>query len=156
MVQANADKDQAIEAANAAKAGMDAAKSDIDAKASAIKSAEAQIVRWQAEVDRATRLVMQKTFDQATLDEQIKELRVSEAKKDEATANWRSAQANFQKASAYFHKTKADIEVARASILVAEAARDQWADWLSYKYITASRRHHHGPTCPHRPFLAAR
>lgn len=135
--QAEADLKQAKQASLAAKAGMEAALADIDAKNAAIKSADAQIVRWQAEEIRGRKLVSQGTFDLQTLDEIIKELRTSEAKREEAKANYDTAKATYQKTIAFYHKTEADIEVAKATILVTEAARDQWSAWLSYKNITA-------------------
>jgi multidrug resistance efflux pump len=113
-----------------AEARKRAAEADVDAKRAAIKSAVATVIRWKYEDDRAKRLVMKKVFDDQTAYEINKELLVSEAKKDEAVANHLSATANLARA-------EADIKVAEASLDHAKATRDQWADWLSYKLITA-------------------
>jgi HlyD family secretion protein len=135
--QAKADLEQAKEAAKAAKAQVEAMNADIDAKKSMIKSAEAQVARWQAEETRSKRLVVNGTFDQQTADEIVKELRTSEAKRDEAKANVEAASAMSRKASANYGKSNADITVAVANVAVAEAMHDQWRDWISYAKITA-------------------
>jgi multidrug efflux pump subunit AcrA (membrane-fusion protein) len=137
ILQADADLLQAKATADAAKAGMDAAFADIDAKRAAVRSAAATVIRWQAEDERAKKLVVRRVFDDQTADEILKELRISEAKNDEAKANLVSADANWKKASAHYEKTKADIKVAEALLKVAQADHDQKQDWLAYRYINA-------------------
>jgi multidrug efflux pump subunit AcrA (membrane-fusion protein) len=107
------------------------------AKDAAIRSADAEMVRWQAEVVRADGLLLKGVYDKQTRDQDWNQWKSSVAKKDEATANWHSSEASHLRASAYYNKTLADIEVAAASLDVAKAARDQWRDWLAYSQITA-------------------
>jgi RND family efflux transporter MFP subunit len=135
--QAQATLKQAQEAAHAAKAAREAARADVDAKLATIHSAEAQVLRWQAEDERSRRLVGRGIYDQQTADEVVNQLRASEASRDEAKAKWISAKATFEQASAQYDKAEADVEVARANVDVAQADHDQWRDWLSYAQITA-------------------
>jgi HlyD family secretion protein len=135
--QAKADLKQAKEAALAAKAGREAARADIEAKLAAIRSADAQVLRWQAEETRSRMLLAKGIYDKQTADEQINQLRASEAAHDEAKAKWMSATATFEQAAARYNKAEADVDVAVASVTVAEATHDQWRDWLSYAQITA-------------------
>ena len=58
---------------------QEAARADIEAKMAAINSAEAQVLRWQAEDVRSRKLVDKGIFDQQTADEIINQLRASEA-----------------------------------------------------------------------------
>jgi HlyD family secretion protein len=135
--QAEADLTQAKQAALAAKAGRESARAEIGAKLAGIHSNDAQVVRWQAEDDRARRLLLQKIFDQQTADEMVNQLRASEASLEEAKARWMSAKALYDQAAAQYNKAEADVTVAEANVLVSKASRQQWADWLSYKMITA-------------------
>jgi len=134
---AKADLKQSKEAALAAKAGREAARADIQAKLAVIHSAEAQVLRWQAEDVRSRKLLAQGIYDQQTADEVVNQLRASEASRDEAKAKYMSAQATFDQASAHYNKTEADVEVATATIEVAQADHDQWKDWLAYSEIRA-------------------
>jgi HlyD family secretion protein len=135
--QAKADLKQSKEAAKSAKAAEEAARADIDAKLAAVRSADADVHRWEAEVERGKKLLFQKIYDQQTYDEQINQLRSSEAKRDETRAKWISSKAVLDQAAAFYHKTEADVEVAKANVDVAQASHDQWRDWLAYSRITA-------------------
>ena len=135
--QAKADLKQAREAANAAKAAQKAARADVDAKFASIQSAEAQVMRWKAEDVRSHKLMEKGIYDQQTADEVIDQRQASEALRDEAKAQWISAQATLEQATAHYNKSLADIDVAAASVAVAQASHDQWRDWLAYAQITA-------------------
>ncbi len=137
VLQAKADLVQATEASKAADAHKAAAKADIQAKVAAIASADAEVMRWYAEVVRGRDLLVKKLYDQQTLDQDVNQWRSSEAKKDEAKAIHMSSEAYFTKADANFNKSVADIEVAKAMVSVAEADHDQKRDWLAYRFIPA-------------------
>lgn len=132
---AKADKKQAVENANAAEQAMAAAAADVTAKLAAIDSADAEVLRWKGEADRAYVLFKKGVYDQGTLDQDVNQWKSSIAKRDEAKANKGSADANHLKAKAFWGKTQADIIVAEANIKVAEAGYKQWADWLDYRFI---------------------
>lgn len=135
--QAVADQKAAVEAEHAADATVDSAAADVDAKKATIESAKAQVDRWKAEVERSFVLLRKGVYDKQTADEQVNQLRSSEAYLDETRAKLVFSQANLRKAKANDFKAKADVEVANANVQVAEAARDQWADWLAYRNIIA-------------------
>jgi HlyD family secretion protein len=134
---AEADREQAVENANAAKEAVAAARADVTAKLAVIDSAEAEMLRWKGEADRARNLFVKGIYDQSTLDQDVNQWKSSIAKRDEAKANKGSADANLLRATAFWGKAKADINVADANIKVAKAAYKQWDDWLAYRYITA-------------------
>jgi RND family efflux transporter MFP subunit len=137
VMQAEADLQQAKEAAKAAKAGQEAARADIQAKLAAINSTKADVRRWEAEDERAHRLVGNGVFDKQTADEVIHQLRASEASNEESKAKHAFAKAMFDQASAHFTKAEADIQVAKAKVEVAKADYEYWKDWLSYAEIRA-------------------
>jgi RND family efflux transporter MFP subunit len=135
--QATADVKQSKEFAKAAKANEESALADIDAKAATIRSIEADVKRWSAEDVRSKKLFLDKVYDKQTWDEVVNQLNSSRALREEAVAKWISSQAKWRQAAANYNKSEADVEVATANLSVAEAARDQWRDWLAYRYITA-------------------
>lgn len=135
--QAEADLEQAEENAKAAKANYDSAEADVKARFAAINSADAEVKRWHAEEERSRRLVGTGVFDKQTAEEQLNQLLSSKAFLEETKARHESAKASATKAWASWYKAKADIKVSQANVKVAKAARDQWADWLAYRYITA-------------------
>ena len=137
VTQAEADLVQAKENKEAAFAATEAADAEISAKLASVKSAEADVKRWQAEEERSRRLVKAGTYDQQTADEQLKQLRASEAHLEETHANWMTAKALYKQSMASFHKAEADVQVADAGVKVAKASVTQWKDWLSYKDIKA-------------------
>lgn len=137
VTQAKADLKQAEESARAAKAGWEAASADASAKKAVIRSADAEVQRWFGEWERAKVLLMKGVYDQGTADQDKNQYLSSIARREEAQANYVSADAIVKKAEAYFHKAEADVLVAAASVDVAQSAKDSQKDWLDYRMITA-------------------
>ncbi len=135
--QAEADVKQSREVKKAAAANIEAAIADVAAKEATIRSAEADVERWNAEVIRAQKLYADGIFDKAKLDEIVKQYKSTVAVREEVTAKLALARARTVQAVALESKASADIEVAEANVTASEAVRDQWKDWIDYRFITA-------------------
>ena len=110
---------------------------------------QADIVRWESEVRRLTKMVEQRVVDREVLDETQKQLSSSRATRDAALAA--VAARDAARVSA-----QADVEAAKAQVKVAEADERRTAAMLAYTKVDRSlRRRNHRSQRQHRRLCAS-
>jgi RND family efflux transporter MFP subunit len=99
--------------------------------------AQAEVLRWESEVDRLTKLVEDRVVARQVLEESKKQLRASRAAHDAAGAAIRARQGQQLARAADLAKAKVDVDAAAAQVKVAEAAERRLAALLSYTRLLA-------------------
>jgi RND family efflux transporter MFP subunit len=98
---------------------------------------DADIVRWESEIQRLTQMVDQNVVNADVLDETKKQLTASRAARDSALATVAARDAARVSARAELGKAKIDVETAKAQVKVAEAEERLTAAMLAYTKVTA-------------------
>jgi multidrug efflux pump subunit AcrA (membrane-fusion protein) len=98
---------------------------------------QADIVRWESELGRLTKMVQERVVDREVLDETRKQFSSSRAARDAALATVAAREADQASAQADLGKAQIDVETARAQVLVAEADERRTAALLAYTKVTA-------------------
>jgi RND family efflux transporter MFP subunit len=91
---------------------------------------QADIVRWESEVQRLTRMVAERVVDREVLDETQKQLASSRSARDAALATVKAREAD--QASA-----EADLQAAKDQVVVAEAVERRTAAMLAYTKVAS-------------------
>lgn len=99
--------------------------------------ARAEVLRWQSEVDRLTKLVEERVVARQVLEESKKQFRTSKAADDAAGAAIRARQGQQLARAADLAKAKVDVTAASAQVKVAEAAERRVAALLGYTRLLA-------------------
>jgi len=98
---------------------------------------EADIVRWQSEVQRLTEMVREKVVDKDILTETQRQLDSSIAAKKAADAAVAARDAERQMAAANLAKAKIDVDTAKAKVKVSEAEERDAKALLDYTHVHA-------------------
>ena len=102
-----------------AEADLAAARAKLEEVRSGIKRAEADLARWQAEAKRVEQLFTERALTGSLLDETRSKLHVSEAAREELTAQVLTAEAGVKQALALRDRSRASATVAEAAVKVA-------------------------------------
>jgi multidrug efflux pump subunit AcrA (membrane-fusion protein) len=134
---AGAEKEQAKQSLEVAKARVTAAQAVEAEVAASLSRAQADYERWASEYARTEKLVKDKVLDPQILDETKRQFRSAEAMKQEATAKGMSAAAAVVEAKAMAVRADADVAAADAKLGVASADANRVAALLGYTHIRA-------------------
>jgi RND family efflux transporter MFP subunit len=147
----NAQHDQMVEQAKLDKKLVEQADQLVDVAKKNVQNAEAQeaeavanvgkydaeVVRWQTEVERFTRMVEEKALDKEILTESQHQLDASLAAKKAAEATVAARKADVLMSQAGEKKAEIDVATAAAKVQVAEAEVRRTKAMLDYTRITA-------------------
>jgi RND family efflux transporter MFP subunit len=98
---------------------------------------EAEVVRWESELKRLTRMAQENAVDQQVITETQKQLDTSKAQRVAAVAAVAGRVADRVTAEANLEKTKIDVKTAEAKVKVSEADERMAAALLAYTKVTA-------------------
>ncbi len=118
-------------------AEVDAAKARLVETEEILAEYEAQVWRWQLQVDRLGREVKRKVVDPQILLESQNQLKASAAARNKAIATITKAKAELKAAEATLIKAKIDVNMARASLAVAASEEKRFEAWAEYLTIPA-------------------
>jgi HlyD family secretion protein len=128
---------QAEEGLRAAEASVDTAEAIVKEADAGVSQADAECRRWQAEYERAKRLVAGNIYDKQTLEEALNQSQQALAGRDKALARVNSTRAALAESKAKRAKAQADVAAIKAKLQVAEREKLQSQAWLDYRDIRA-------------------
>jgi hypothetical protein len=118
-------------------AEVEAAKARLVEAEEILGEYEAQVWRWQVQVDRLAREVKRKVVDPQVLLESQNQLKASTAARNKAVATIAKAKAELEGAVATLVKARVDVNVARAALAVARSEEKRYETWAEYLTIPA-------------------
>ncbi len=128
---------QAKQLVEVAQTKINTAKAEQDEAVANLGKYRAEVVRWDSELKRITRMVADKVIDVQTLDETQKTFDSTRSALDTAQAAVKAREAAKLSAEADLFKATIDIETAEAKVEVSKAEVRRLAALLDYTKITA-------------------
>ena len=135
--QAEAQREQAVEALAAASANVKTYHALILETAAAITEAKAKEQRWDSEYHRTRKIFEGGTFPKQIVDENEYQWKAALACVTQASAKKQFADASLIESQAKEKKAIADLEAAKANVDVALADRDKAQVWYDFREIRA-------------------
>ena len=137
VVLARAQVVQSQRALRAAEASFHKAEAALAQAEAGLTRARASRGRWQAEYERALKLLPSRSVTQQSVDEVYDQMKSSEAALDESRASIRLATAARDESAALRDQAESSVKVAEAKVQVAEADRSHSAAILGYAEVRA-------------------
>lgn len=120
-----------------ADADVQAAEARLEETKEILAKYQAQVDRWEMEVQRLTREMKHGVIEPQIQLESIKQLKADRASRNAAEASIRKAEAELLSRQAALAKAKVDVAVARADLDVAESEARRLDAWVGYLTLPA-------------------